>query len=383
MFLHRHLAVVVACVILAPLRAGDTGDLLVPVTARGKFGYVDSAGTLRIEPKFTHAGLFSEGLSRVSIGEYNSERYGFINTKGEIVIDPQFESAADFSDGVALVFGREGRAPVYGYIDKTGHFVIPFAKEPSNLLLDHEKLSFHDGLAVSPNSSATRYSYIDRAGKLICERQFESAEPFSEGLGRVKIGGRFGYIDVNGKIAIEPKFTGAGDFSEGLAPVVMMEAGNQVYGFTDRTGNLVLRNTLDRRNPPGLWWEPIIDEPRARGLGTGLSEWQSSFVDGLAPVRYRGRLYDSASYCFINKSGEQAFSCRSFDEIDNFHEGLALCTVGHNHVYIDKSGKVVIQAPVAESVWPFTGEFARVVFTQSPYSWGWINKTGKIIWESH
>jgi hypothetical protein len=383
MFMHQRLVILVACAVVTPLWGGDACVGLVPVTARGKFGYVDSTGSLRIEPKFTHAGLFSEGLSRVGMGEGSGERYGFVNSQGEIVVAPQFESATDFSDGLAAVFGKEGRVPVYGYIDKTGHFAIPLTKDPWNLLVDHEKLSFHEGLAVSPNSNATKYSYINRAGKPICGYEFDAAEPFSEGLGRVKLEDRFGYIDVQGRIAIEPKFIRAGDFSEGLAPVVMMEAGREVRGFIGRAGKLVLRSAFNRRDPPELWWEPIIDEPRMRGLEL-TGQWQSSFTGGLAPVRFRRRLYDSTSYCFINTSGEQAFSCRSLVEVDNFHEGLAaVCLAGQRHVYIDTSGRVVIEAPEAEAVWPFQGGFARVVFTRYPYTWGWINKTGKIIWESH
>jgi hypothetical protein len=45
-----------------------------------------------------------------------------------------------------------------------------------------------------------KYGYINRAGKVIIEPQFDLADEFSEGLARIGIAGNFGYIDEAGKI---------------------------------------------------------------------------------------------------------------------------------------------------------------------------------------
>ncbi len=62
---------------------------------------------------------------------------------------------------------------------------------------------------------AGKLGYIDKAGKVVVEPQFDRAENFSEGLAAVRVGGRrgtCGYIDKTGKFAINPQFDDARAF---------------------------------------------------------------------------------------------------------------------------------------------------------------------------
>lgn len=86
---------------------------------RGKnnlLGYIDTTGRVVIEPQFTRAGDFSEGLAPVRI--YG--KYGFIDRTGKIVIEPRFVFAGKFSRGLAYVATETG----VGYIDKSGKIVF-------------------------------------------------------------------------------------------------------------------------------------------------------------------------------------------------------------------------------------------------------------------
>ena len=73
-------------------------------------GYIDKAGKVVIQPKFTEADSFHEGLAIVSTKVRGRDRFGYINKSGNWVIKPQFrgslegniaEDAQYFSEGLA------------------------------------------------------------------------------------------------------------------------------------------------------------------------------------------------------------------------------------------------------------------------------------------
>jgi len=67
--------------------------------------------------------------------------------------------------------------------------------------------------------SAHYWTYVDKTGKLITDRKFDTAQDFSEGLAAIRVGDRVGYMDRNGIIVIQPVFCDGGPFTEGLAYV--------------------------------------------------------------------------------------------------------------------------------------------------------------------
>jgi hypothetical protein len=64
-----------------------------------KWGYIDKTGKVVIEPQFTEARDFNQGIARIKTGS----RWGYIDDTGKIVIKPHFERARDFSEGLASV----------------------------------------------------------------------------------------------------------------------------------------------------------------------------------------------------------------------------------------------------------------------------------------
>ena len=86
-----------------------------------------------------------------------------------------------------------------------------------------------------------KWGYIDPAGKMVINPQFDAASPFSEGLAHVRIGGKWGYIDPAGKMVINPQFDAASPFSEGLAYIKI--GGNWRggrWGYIDPAGKMVI-----------------------------------------------------------------------------------------------------------------------------------------------
>src|SRR5262245_9685504 len=75
---------------------------------------------------------------------------------------------------------------------------------------------------------------IDTNGEAIATLDAEEAEPFSEGLARVKIGGHWGFVNETAHVVIAPTLAYVGDFHEGRAAAQKKKDGG--WGFIDRTG---------------------------------------------------------------------------------------------------------------------------------------------------
>src|SRR6202162_260409 len=81
-----------------------------------KWGFMDRTGKIVIEPQYSDASDFFDGLAKVVLDSKSC----FIDEKGKVVIPCKFDRAGDFSEGLAPV--RIGRA--WGYIDRSGKMVI-------------------------------------------------------------------------------------------------------------------------------------------------------------------------------------------------------------------------------------------------------------------
>jgi len=83
------------------------------------WGYLDKSGAMAIDPAFTTAGAFQNGLAPVSLGR----TWGYIDTQGSWVIEPRFAEATGFNaNGTAIV--QDGDRDVL--IDRKGKIVKTF-----------------------------------------------------------------------------------------------------------------------------------------------------------------------------------------------------------------------------------------------------------------
>jgi len=210
------------------------------------YGYKDSLDEIVVQPKYKFAYDFTNGLGCVEVSEGKS---GYINSLGKMVIPAVYVNARPFSEGLATVkdsvftyiidkTGKkkfpqkfsdawsfsEGMLPVmnqeslWGYFDKTGVQVIAFQyKKARNFsdgigfvqkgeswiainkanqqLLDlRDYVHLHDfknGYAAVCLKDDPKYNYdeewtyIDKTGKIICDRRFTIAEEFENGLAKV------------------------------------------------------------------------------------------------------------------------------------------------------------------------------------------------------
>jgi len=260
-----------AAVNIGQTRIANIGSIGNP----GKWGYIDKTGKLAIPLRLTHAEDFSEGLAAVTDGD----RSGFIDHSGKLVFEVPLDVTLGFHEGVVGVlfkgdvnyFDRTGRkisppldygpksysfseglVPVaskgkWGFMDRSGKLVIPAEFEDAQ--------NFSEGLAPvkvkgeliwcpgdnSGNRSGytMKYGFIDKTGKLVIPAQFESAEPFSEGLAAIHTCDQSFFIDKTGKTVIAKNFKYASSFSGGLAHVSIMREETLLEAYVDKSGKIV------------------------------------------------------------------------------------------------------------------------------------------------
>lgn len=148
-------------------------------------------------------------------------KWGYKNARG-IVIPPRFDVANPFSpQGIAAVADERG----WAYVDGQGALVIrPF-------VVDNGPDYFSEDLARF--TSAGKFGFFNRRGRVVIRPKFDYAAPFSEGLASVCVGckevrqgehsvrrgGRWGFIDRSGKLVIPARYEEAGQFVNGRAKV--------------------------------------------------------------------------------------------------------------------------------------------------------------------
>lgn len=283
---------------LIPFRSSD-----------GKIGFFDLTGKIQINPQFSRAYLFTEGLSAVQ----NSEgKFGFIDEDGKYIVNPQYKDANPFEEGLAGVVSEGGKCQ---YINTKGEV---------KLTIDSADVcgAFSEGLAwVNIHG---KFGFIDQSGKIIISPQFDNAMYFSQGLCPVMThsteGNSWGYIDTKGSLIINYQFKDALPFRDGLAAV----SDGKIFGYINKEGKYTI-------NPQ--------------------FKFASYFRNGLAVVR------EGDEFGYINKEGKLTINPQ-FKYACNFSDnGLAMVYSDNKCGYIDKQGKYVIN-PQYEFSSNFFGEVA-------------------------
>ena len=317
------------------------GSHLRPIQQNGRWGYIDRTGKIAIEPQFSWAEEFSEGLAAF---ENEDGKHGYIDETGKPVIEPKFDNWTNFSEGLAAVSVDFK----WGYIDKSGKWTIPpqfavgrpfsnglalvgvplsgevtfppgpekheFIDKTGKVVIssEHDILngSFSEGFAAVQfiTNKGIDDQLIDKTGKTLIAVQDLQLRGFSDGLAVVKKDGKWGYVGKSGRFLIEPQFEEAESFSEGLAAVEI----DKKWGYIDPQGAIVIGPTFDFA--PG------------------------EFSEGLALVFMNGEC------AYVDKTGKVTIHVRC-DDAEGFEGGLASVHIGKDpeekRAYVNKRGDFV------------------------------------------
>ena len=302
---------------------------LFPVKSGEIYQFIDQEGKIVINPQFSEASLFRNGLALVrSSGE--NPKWGYIGEDGKFVINAVYENATVFSEDLAWVVSKNSE-PVA--IDSKGQVKITL-KDAETVRVFKGGMSAYCVL----DEKGLKWGFIDKEGNVKVNPQFEECRNFSEGKCAVQNKeGKWGYIDKDGKIIINFQFDYGQDFNNSKAVVMF----NGRAGVIDETGKYFI-------NPQFTFIK--IDNDIFMVEQDGKWGW----CDSKGKISINPQFDDA--YCFFNND-------------------LAAVRTGENWAYVDKEGKISIN-PQFENALPFSGKLALVY---SSGKVGFINQEGKYI----
>lgn len=279
------------------------------------------------------------------------------------------------SNGMLQFREADGKLPVTGLLDpekdfKNGTAWIRLNGRPtlihsSGLILGSfdERWTFYEGVAVI--RQGRKWGYLNEEGKVLVRPQFSRADHFSEGMGRINlgggcdgngcVGGRWGFVAKSGEVAIRPQFDLARNFSEGLAAVNLGGkcdaqglCDRPSWGFIDRSGRMAI--------PPQY-------------------EMVGRFREGLAPAGVKGK------WGVVNNKGKWVVPPQ-FDGANEFSGGVAFVSIAcrlspcveGKWGLIDRNGKMRVP-PQFDEVYPFSDGLAPV---KANGKWGFIQPSGQV-----
>jgi WG containing repeat len=368
-------------------------DAVVPRLLRfsnGKrVGYMDLTGKIAIPPVFDGAHNFHHG--RVAVRLNGS--WGYVDHTGSFIVQPRYEAIA-IAWHLPLTAKFNGR---WGLLDERGKWIV----EPSyeELRFTSEAFEFRKGQkwgVISPSgetlipatfdgihsSGTTKYITVrignawriaDRSGKLIGEGQHERIVLYDPDLAVVHRGNQQEMIQIPSGTALPLRH-------EAIYPTqnrqrwIVKDKG--LYGVSDREGNWIIKQAHPQIGTKGISHFEVSNG-RLRALASIDGKFLTEFIfeqlrefhDGLAAARISGKwgYIDVGGQIVIEPKFESAFS---------FVQGLAPVSIDKKHGYIDKAGTFVIP-PRFEDAYGFLPDGVATAKLEGQYIY--IDRQGRTI----
>lgn len=326
-----------------------------------QWGYLDTAGQVKVPAQYTFARDFTNGVGIVEC----DAKWGMVNLKAETILPCSYDGIQFLENTGNSIIRVYIQQPKYGLIDTLGRLTV-------SAIYD-ELGSFREGrLAVKRNGV---WGFVDRDGLEVIPCRFREAQPFSEGRAAVKLGRFWGYVDKLGDTEIGFTFARAGSFHEGMAWVYT----NDAFGYIDSTGAFAIpakyeraydfQNGIARVSTGGQ--TGLIDTGGRFTLKPKYSDIQPFDAHGLALVRF-GKT--TVRYGLLNRSGAMV-TRKPYREIRPFREGLAAVRLKDQFGFIDTTGKLAVPAQYSK-VADFSN--ARAV-VQNEGRCGYIDANGTLV----
>jgi hypothetical protein len=432
--------VVMFCCLLVPFCAlaqqGEYGRIL----ANGKWGLINNAGKVLLEPKYD---LIYNLKNGVTVAVLNGKR-AYVDANGKILTPFSFDKAYHFFNDLALV--QQGGK--FGLLNKAGKLVVDFTlksadnfgrftvaeseTEPGRLVLNAAGETIarvdscydygaKDTLIAMKNG---KFGVIDLKGREVIPFDYISIQRAGGGFHVARVDmAKTAVLDKTGSVIYESSGLPIVGYNHGLA--LVYDKQKRMYGAIDIAGNEIFAaeyafismddfGSVAARS--GKWGNSTIVLLNLNtGAKTSLECNSLSFFDdnGLAIMSARNgkagvvdrdeKIIVDPQFDFISAYSEELAAVRvgdkwgyidtkgkvavqpQFDLAWGFSEGLAVVRVGPveggKRGYIDKNGKFVIQ-PQFDWAYSFSNGMAYVAFGEfNTGTFGYIDKRGKYLWK--
>ena len=302
---------------------------------RGKCGYINYLGKEISSCKYHSADKFSNGLGRVTIEKKDGTNSTcLITSNGNVLaeylyitkIENEFVGYIEqISDGIP---GLQSYEAITGLLNLKGEKILQIPFFLSKLSVFSEGLInvFNEkSYPFKPDSS--KGGYMDSAGKMVIDFQFDDVMPFYNGMAGVKINNKYGFINKNGEIIISPEYDFIRNFSnnraivskKGIQSTLIDTFGNKIFEIKKGTIRELYEGIYEVSENGLNYWinsqgeimmpnkyetiEEIIPHPFFKGL-------QNDNIINQLVLLNRGNFYG-----LINLKGEilLSLSCNSID----------------------------------------------------------------------
>lgn len=248
----------------------------------------------------------------------NNKLYGYFNEKGEVIVEPKYSKAFPFEDGVAVVSPSDGKEEnkKWGVIDKENNYVI----EP-----EYSSITYlGEGLFAVAKDEAEIYGDIDLTKQAIMTKEGKTLTDFSYYF----VGGLESPKMKNGYISV---FDGEKTFlldSKGKKAKDLPEIeGKGELEYRGKAVKAAMDNRLSYYNTKGeLLWE---EDNSYNLLGEGIVKEEKNIPDMLTTIYYPKleNIGDERVEKGINEKLYKAFVEDIMADFENTEEGMPLVNV--------------------------------------------------------
>ena len=213
---------------------------------------------------------------------------------------------------------------------------------------DYIALDFSEGFACVRVTMADKHTYIDTTGKLVFGKQFVNVNPFNNGYAAVEVepgSADYTFIDHNGKPLTDQTYRMPRNFSEGYAVIKVDVSGGGHYRYTymDTKGKL-------------------LGEPRYLAA--------TNYSEGYAAIQGNNK-----NWMIVNKRFVATANNLPYDEVYQFHDGLARVRIGERYGFIDTAGNLEIPM---QDFW-CDDFYEGLCVIKKGDRFGYMDMTGKVV----
>ena len=178
---------------------------------------------------------------------------------------------------------------------------------------DNVALDFSEGMACVMIQRGQMHTYINTKGKPAFDKQFLNPRPFVNSVAAVENDEhKYGFMSVDGTVIIPTEYADVSNFSEGYAVVSVdaTGAGHYRMSYIDQKGKL---------------------------MGAPRFFSATPFSEGFVTIKLK-----DGNWQVLNKNFTATSGLLPYEDIREFHEGLARVRIGERYGFIDTTGKLVI-----------------------------------------
>jgi hypothetical protein len=305
-------------------------DDLIPYAAPPKYGLIDTAGKVLVEPTWDEARVLSRDWVLIRVGH----RYGLANGAGKVIVEPAWDDIkVPFASYVSLA--ADGKTVQLG-LDGTrfqAPWILAYQKGRVTVLLPDGKAALPEKIGNAP------VKYVDFYGpsRLVISLQ-----------------------ELTGPVLaiFEPK---TGDL------VRFPDASTFIWNWNSAEAGLIWMK--DGKATTELW--RLMDR-KGKALGYTRTEepWGWGFVEdrALHPI--------GDGWIFIDKAGQVIGGDKPWQEAHDFSEGLAAVKRDGRWGFIGLDGKLVVE-PVWKEAHDFHHGRAAVLGMDTSF-WGYLAPDGSV-----